>query len=291
MSQMNQDSIKMHKTKRQAIEGSNIPNKRTPYWIENEVAPFESLPPEIIVNILKMAMKSGYACSKHQHNFLLDIISEVSKKFKDVAAIKSLWAGEVFLWGGEAKIKKVIANHLNDRVSGLELEGELERSNSDVTITTDILQHLSVKCPTLRTLTLSNLILLGTWPTFAAPWMSLKKLEIREGPMVSVLFVDVQIHRDLPNLEEFAWVCSGPLFRPRSVPEESKEWRKRMEDKDSYEERTLELGKCENLRSIKLCHKICQKVINGFRLPRVEILSDCPYYPKFCHPSAVGYRF
>ena len=268
------------------MEPPNSPAVRTPYWIENEVAPFESLPPEKIVNILKMAMKSGYACSKHQHNFLLDIISEVSKKFKDVAAIKSLWAGEVFLWGGEAKIEKVIANHLNDRVSGLEVEGELERSNSDVTITTDILLHLSGKCPELRTLTLSNLILQGPWPTFAVPWTSLKKLELREGPMVSVLFVGVQIHHDLPNLEEFAWVCSGPLFRPRSVSEESKEWRKLnilhhkgSENNDSY----LDFRKCDNLRSIKLCHMICQEVTHGFMLPKGHVLSRCPNWPKFCY--------
>ena len=274
----------MYLKKKQAMEAPNAPALRTPYWIESEVAPFESLPPEMIIKILKMAMSSGFACNKHQHNFLVDIVAEVSKKFRDVAAIKSLWAGDIFLWGGEAKIKKVIANHLNDRVSGLELEGELERGNSDVTITTDILPRLSAKCPKLRTLTLSNLILQGPWPTFAAPWTSLKKLEIREGPMVSVLFVDVQIHRDLPNLEEFAWVCSGPLFRPRSVPEESKEWLKRMqEDDDFYEPRRLDLSRCENLRSIRLCHKICPRVTTGFSLPRRQTLSDCPYYPKFCH--------
>ena len=223
----------MYLKKKQALEAPNASILRTPYWIENKVAPFESLPPEMTSKILKMAMKSGFASDKHQHNFLVDTVAEVSKKFKSVARIKSLWSGEVFLWGGKAKIEGVIQNHLNELVSGLELEGELERTNSDVTMSTDILLHLSAKCPNLRTLTLSNLILKGPWPTFPAPWTSLKKLEIRDGPVISVLFVEVQIHRDLPNIEEFSWVCSGPLLRPRRIPEG---WRKRLRDGDDADQ-------------------------------------------------------
>ena len=87
----------------------------TPHWIDNE-GPFESLPPEIIAKIVKMAMKSEFASDKHKYNFLVDVVGKVSKKFQNVTAIKSFWAGEVFLWGGEAKIRKVIYNYLNDQV-------------------------------------------------------------------------------------------------------------------------------------------------------------------------------
>ena len=193
----------MYLKKKQAMESLNTPAViSTPYWIDNEV-PFESLPPEIIAKIIKMAMKSGFASNKHQYNFLVNVVAEVSKKFQNVAAIKSLWAGDVFLWGGEAKIRKVISNYLNDLVSGLELEGELERRRSDITLSTfdlyDILLQLSAKCPNLTTLTISNYILKGPWPTLPAQLTSLKRLEIREGPVVSDIFVGAQIHRELPG--------------------------------------------------------------------------------------------
>ena len=51
----------MYLKKKQAMESSNtLAVVSTPYWIDNEV-PFETLPPEIIVKIIKMVMKSGFA--------------------------------------------------------------------------------------------------------------------------------------------------------------------------------------------------------------------------------------
>ena len=285
----------MYLKKKQAIENICTHGPwaviSTPYWIDNEV-PFESLPPEIMAKIIKMAMKSGFASDKHQYNFLGDVVSKVSKKFQNVASIKSLWAGDVFLWGGEAKIWKVINNYLNDLVSGLELEGELERRCSDVTLSTfdlyDILLQLSAKCPNLTMLTISNYILKGPWPTLPAHLTSLKRLEIREGPVVSDIFVGAQIHRDLPNLEDFAWVCSGPRFRPQPRRVKKWYWSRKIVLAQMMDQRCLDLSKCENLRTVRLCHEMVQRVHTGVAFPRAPdskhdkhrrvMLGHCPMF-------------
>ena len=138
--------------------------------------PFESLPPEMSANIVKMAMKSGAAWNKYQHDFLVDTLAHVSKRFRDLAALKPLWKGEVFLRGNEAKIKEVIQKYLHDHVTGLELEGELGWScQFRTTFSTDDLLSLSVKCSELVRLTISNLTLRGPWSRLSTPFMSLKR--------------------------------------------------------------------------------------------------------------------
>ena len=66
--------------------------------------PFASLPPEMCAIIFKMAMRSGPVWNKYQHDFLVESLARVSKQFKDLAALRPLWQGEVFIRGNEAKI-------------------------------------------------------------------------------------------------------------------------------------------------------------------------------------------
>ena len=54
--------------------------------------------------IFKMAMRSGPVWNKYQHDFLVESVARVSKQFKDLAALRPLWQGEVFIRGNEAKI-------------------------------------------------------------------------------------------------------------------------------------------------------------------------------------------
>ena len=70
--------------------------------------PFASLPPEMCATIVRMAMRSGPVWNKYQHDFLVGSIARVSKQFKDLAAMKPLWQGEVFIRGNGAKIRDAI---------------------------------------------------------------------------------------------------------------------------------------------------------------------------------------
>ena len=235
--------------------------------------PFESLPPEMSANIIKMAMKSGAAWNKYQHDFLVDTLAHVSKRFRDLAALKPLWKGEVFIRGNEEKIKEVIQKYLHDLVTGLELEGELGRScKFRTTFSIDDLLSLSDKCSQLVRLTLSNLVLRGSWPRLATPWMSLKKLEIRD---VSDEFdppVHVYLHLDFPNLEEFIWVCTGYPGGDgsRNIVEHYRWHRSGPLSACGFKSLAVDLRKCRHLQTVKLCSANVEFPIRGW-LPRGNI--------------------
>ena len=75
------------------------------------MASFESLPPDLILKVIRMAMGDvtssvtvgdGTLMSPicklpvtRQHNFLVDVIAKVSTRFEALATSKELWRGEV----------------------------------------------------------------------------------------------------------------------------------------------------------------------------------------------------
>ena len=233
----------------------NTPH-RIMYDVHQGSDPFESLPPEMSANIVKMAMKSGAAWNKYQHDFLVDSLARVSKRFKDLAALKSLWKGEVFIRGNEEKIKEVIQTYLNDHVTGLELEGELGWScQFRTTFSTDDLLSLSVKCSELVRLTISNLTLRGPWSRLSTPLMSLKRLEFRDVFDEFDPPVLVDLHLDFPNIEEFIWVCTGfpGGYGCRDMREH---WRRHDNGPLGawgFKSLAVDLKKCQNLQTVKLC--------------------------------------
>ena len=90
------------------------------------MSPFELLPPEILEIIIKMFMRNTFSSSTeivrlkvddpedlnstitsitNQHNLLVDVIANISSRFKTFASSKCLWKGEVYISGWEKKIK------------------------------------------------------------------------------------------------------------------------------------------------------------------------------------------
>ena len=93
------------KCKNTATEYSTIPNiNRHPQknlqdsTMENsvrELAPFERLPNEVLLMIIRMAMED--IPTDHTHNFLTDVIGNISTRFSCLPSYPPFWKGRVFL--------------------------------------------------------------------------------------------------------------------------------------------------------------------------------------------------
>ena len=98
------------------------------------MSPFELLPPEILEIIIKMFMRNTFSSSTeivrlkvddpedlnstitsitNQHNLLVDVIANISSRFKTFASSKCLWKGEVYISGWEKKIRGVMKGFIS----------------------------------------------------------------------------------------------------------------------------------------------------------------------------------
>ena len=187
-----------------AVEDSSV----TPY--PSGTAPFETLPPEVAEIIFKMAMSNEVPW---RHNFLVDVIAKVSTRFKYLAALKSLWQGEVDIRGDSEYVKQVTQKFLNKGISHLTFEG----TYIETPTFTDDLLVVAAKCENLKKLKLCTLIVMS-WPTFTVPWVSLKELYLQLVTMNANTFLDVRLHQSLPNLEKFC------ILNCHSIPESGQTW-------------------------------------------------------------------
>ena len=81
---------------------------------------FDLLPDEIVIMIVKMVVSDK---EKKKHDYVVDVIGNISKRFLRLARDKSLWVGEIWIHGDNMKIRKVIHNFLSDGVTTLYLSG------------------------------------------------------------------------------------------------------------------------------------------------------------------------
>ena len=211
------------------------------------MSPFELLPPEMFEAIMKMAMrdiKSMVAIERpekeeeepevvtDQHNFLVDVIASVSTRFKTLASSKSLWRGAVYVNGDANKLKMVAEGFLNDGITSLEMVGQRVRGRQAANRTkmsADDTLNIAVKCRNLRKLVIRS-VTMNSWPTFAEPWTSLKKLYLANVEMGPETLDGVNIRHSLPNLEAFGIGLSHEVA-PFVLPE---------------------LGDCGNLKHVRL---------------------------------------
>ena len=166
-------------------------------------ATFEKLPDEVAAIPIKMAVDSMGTTDRE--DFLLDVIAKVSTRFKTLASHKSLWKGFVSVYGDEKKMRQVICELLNDGITGLSLGG-----GSFETISANDIITMAAKCPGLKLLDITSKRV-ESWPTFAVPWMSLKSLILFACHMSANMFLQVELHRNLPHLETFDIRCSQVL--------------------------------------------------------------------------------
>ena len=158
-----------------------------------DFSPIEMLPNDVAVVIIKMAMNNQpYPHNLlHKHNFLIDVISKVSSRFKAWAALKPLWKGKVDVTGNDGETEQAL-EYLNEDTKTLV-------AFSRGTKLAESLEKLPIKYPELVNLSLIPPELCS-WPKFRAPLTSLKWLYM--GGIFHNLFENVELHNCLPNIEE-----------------------------------------------------------------------------------------
>ena len=73
------------------------------------LTPFDSLPDEVVLRIVKMAApREEYYHGDYNHNFLVDVLCKVSVRFRRLATDFSLWKGFVdILYCGPRSLPKI----------------------------------------------------------------------------------------------------------------------------------------------------------------------------------------
>ena len=151
--------------------------------------------------------------SSHQHNLLVDVIANISSRFRTLASSKSLWKGEVYISGCEKKIKEVMEGFLSDGITALHLINTKRRTTKYLAkygntfqertkISAADILNMAARCPNLEALSISS-AKLEAWPTFIAPWTSLKILNLTDVEFGYDVFEDIKLYHSLPNLVFF----------------------------------------------------------------------------------------
>ena len=167
--------------------------------------------------------------------------------------------------------RELIEKYLNELVTGLEIEGELQTDGDSTALSTvPLLMSLHRKCSHLRRLTISNLTLKGNWLKFKTPWTSVRRLELSDVKVQCGKFEFKALHLDLPNIEEFVWVCSKSKRTLIPEVESTKQWLSRHKENHTkgsgpYLRWTPgpsppDLSKCKHLQTVRLCLWIARKI-------------------------------
>ena len=77
----------------------NLNESKIAQVLTSAMKSFDSLPDEIALKIVKMAVQPRTLMhTKYDHDFLVDILCKVSPQFKRLATDPSLWKGSVKIW-------------------------------------------------------------------------------------------------------------------------------------------------------------------------------------------------
>ena len=120
----------------------------------SESSPFDSLPDELVLKILQLAIADPEERLRSDlienfenwippHNFLSNIISRVSTRFRKISKDKSLWKGEVIISGHRLYVNRLVRNYLSDGTTSIKILKSSELMERD-------LWALARKCPNMK---------------------------------------------------------------------------------------------------------------------------------------------
>ena len=176
-------------------------------------ASINSLPDELILMILELVASEGIQGKSCNHNFILNVISKISKRFKSISSDSSLWRGSVCIRASQQDARFAIRECINKGTKFLKI-----RISSGEDISTSELMAINRRCTNLEGLdVVTDLV---SWPTFTSiAWKSLKALSLHLTRDIDPKdFWDGDMDSYLPNLVEFT-KCTPKLYRTDSIEE------------------------------------------------------------------------
>ena len=138
---------------------------------------------------------------KYDHDFLVDVLCRVSRRFKRLATDSSLWKGRISIKASQEDVSFAISHCIHSGTKILKV-----RTETGEDISTAEIMSIYNRCPTLKGLDLT--IGRGTWPALPSPWRSLKALSLHLPKVIpNPEFGGKEFHEKLPNLKVLA-VCT-----------------------------------------------------------------------------------
>ena len=168
-----------------------------------------SLPDELLLKIIQNTAyeRAGYFGQKRlvNHLYLIDVISKISKRFKNIAGDNVLWNDEATISLDEKvdRTMKRVVDCMGKNIQKIKLYDpqkfmDSHMTSSDISISSEDITALAKKATSLTRLELCGLKLVS-WPVLWSTW-SLEDLVLRDVTMPWDMFQNVAIHRYLPNL-------------------------------------------------------------------------------------------
>ena len=182
----------------------------------SNVTNINSLPDELILKIVELAASGGGQGEGCNHNFILNVISKISKRFKRISTDPSLWRGNVTINASQQDTRLAIRESINNGTTFLKI-----RLSSGGNISSGDLIDINKRCTNLKGLDV--LFDLGSWPKYPSiiAWKSMKVLILHLTRDVDPIdFWDGDMDSYLPNLLEFT-ICSPKMHYTTSLEEVS----------------------------------------------------------------------
>jgi len=169
------------------------------------LAPFERLPNEVLLVIIKMAM-DDIPCDR-RHDFLTDVIGNISSRFSNLPAYPPFWMGHVDLCLGTPLEKERAhkLNFLDEGVESLSITSSPSPHNNSTertrahSLSAQDLTTVAERCPRLRHLSISGFEM-KLWPAFETQ-CSLEFLQLFQINVDSDAFANSALHVGLPKIK------------------------------------------------------------------------------------------
>ena len=184
-----------------------------------ELAPFERLPNEVLLMIIKMAMED--IPRESRHTFLTDVIGNISTRFSHLPGYPPFWKGRVFLRLG-TPLERRRARKLEFLGGGVE---SLCLTSSHIVSSQQLsaqdLAIIAKQCPGLRHLSISGFDL-KLWPALEKTPCSVEFLQLLRINMESDTFANAALHVGLPEIRVIEMSgCRGPSDGTIELPDVS----------------------------------------------------------------------
>ena len=199
-----------------------------------EAPTINSLPDEILMKIIQMATRkvAGFNGEKIlvDHIYLIDVIGQVSKRFKKIVSDKAFWENEAFISLKKSPKMKHVIDCLGTNIRKIQFYdpekfiytyGSQYSTSNEISLSCEDIILLEKKASDLRSLELCGLNILS-WPIHQSAW-SLEELTLRDINMPWYMFQNMAIHHYLPNLRAFKMIrCTDESGASIMLPDLSK---------------------------------------------------------------------
>ena len=161
----------------------------------SDITNINSLPDELMLKVMKLAASGGERGERYNHNFILSVISKISRRFQRISKDASLWRGNVVINVPRADARLALRECINKGTTFLKI-----RISSGGNISSNDLMDIYKRCTNLEDLDI--LIDLHSWPVFPSiAWESMLYLDLHLTKDIDpIKFWRKDMNAYLPNL-------------------------------------------------------------------------------------------